>query len=550
MTSQRRRCAIYTRKSTEAGLEQDFNSLDAQREACLAFIKSQKHEGWEHINNEYDDGGFSGGSLERPALQRLLTDIENGLVDVIVVYKIDRLTRSLFDFAKIIELLDSRSASFVSVTQQFNTTTSMGRLTLNVLLSFAQFEREVTGERIRDKIAASKKKGMWMGGCPPLGYDIVDRQLVINGPEADLIRTVFAQYLDLGSVDKLKVYADESGLRTKTWTTRTGVVVKGSKFSRGRLYHLLKNQLYIGRVIHKDTAHQGQHHAIISDEMWSRVQAQLQEQWGLRKANGNKKSPCWLVGILKGENDTSFKSTQTSKNGRLYYYYSNRKEGWRLPSREFEQAVSIGILEAIQDPIRLFKFAGLTNIAAENIALAREIAKSWSAKFGALNMAAGLRPILSEVRVQQSEIKIQILTREFRKLCGIEIIPSTNSPDTEMLYLPVQLKKRGVEARLVLESGNSRQQKKDAKLIQLVARAHVWFEQLKSAERKSVEEIAAADKIDAADISRALPLAFLAPSIIESILSGDQPIDLTAERLRRLAPLPHSWDEQRRVLGF
>jgi len=254
-----RRCAVYTRKSSEDGLEQDFNSLQAQREACEAFIKSQASEGWRMIKTAYDDGGLSGGTMERPALQQLLTDIGEGLVDIIVVYKVDRLTRSLADFAKMVELFDARGVSFVAVTQQFNTTTSMGRLTLNVLLSFAQFEREVTGERIRDKIAASKKKGMWMGGVPPLGYDVRERRLVVNPEEAETVSYIYRRYLQLGSVRELSRELVDRGIVSKVRVSQKGIRSGGCRFSRGALYELLSNPLHIGEIRHRLERYPGQH---------------------------------------------------------------------------------------------------------------------------------------------------------------------------------------------------------------------------------------------------------------------------------------------------
>ena len=269
------RCAIYTRKSSEEGLEQAFNSLDAQRDACEAFIRSQKGAGWIALPAMYDDGGLSGGTLERPALQRLLADIEAGRVDTVVVYKVDRLTRSLADFAKIVDAFDVSGVAFVSVTQQFNTTSSMGRLTLNMLLSFAQFEREVTGERIRDKIAASKRRGMWMGGLPPLGYDVQDRKLVINQGEAETVRHIFQRYAVLGSVRLLKEALDASGVVSKARTGQNGQRSGGLPIARGALYAMLQNQLYRGEVVHKGAAHPGQHPAIIDPTLWDQVQQAL-----------------------------------------------------------------------------------------------------------------------------------------------------------------------------------------------------------------------------------------------------------------------------------
>src|ERR1700676_4179940 len=296
-----RRCAVYTRKSSEEGLEQDFNSLHAQREACEAFIKSQQGEGWRLVKTAYDDGGLSGGNMERPSLQRLLEDIRQGLVDVVVVYKVDRLTRSLADFARMVEVFDARGVSFVAVTQQFNTTTSMGRLTLNVLLSFAQFEREVTGERIRDKIAASKRKGIWMGGLVPLGYEVRDRQLVINEAEATTVRHIFTRYCEFGSVRLLKEELDRNGVRSKIRVSKDGVESGGQAFSRGALYTLLRNPIYVGEIRHKGVCHSGQHAPIVNRAMWDRVAQLLRgHSTGRRGRNSGTKS-CVLIGKLFDE---------------------------------------------------------------------------------------------------------------------------------------------------------------------------------------------------------------------------------------------------------
>lgn len=271
------RCAIYTRKSSEEGLEQSFNSLDAQREACQAYILSQRQEGWRAIDARYDDGGYSGGSMERPGLKRLLADIEARKVDTVVVYKVDRLTRSLADFAKMVEAFDARGVSFVSVTQQFNTTSSMGRLTLNVLLSFAQFEREVTGERIRDKIAASKRKGMWMGGMVPLGYDLKDHHLIINKQEAEHVREIFRLYLELGCVKKLKAQLDRRGVKSKIRISRSNRSTGGTAYSRGALYKILQNRIYLGEIPHKEQSYPGEHSAIVDRELWERVRKLMSE---------------------------------------------------------------------------------------------------------------------------------------------------------------------------------------------------------------------------------------------------------------------------------
>ena len=367
MPTAQKRCAVYTRKSTEAGLEQEFNSLHAQREACVAYINSQKHEGWSCLPDEYDDGGFSGGSMERPGLTKLLADIAAGKIDVVVVYKVDRLTRSLMDFAKIVEMFDRHGASFVSVTQHFNTTNSMGRLTLNVLLSFAQFEREVTSERIRDKIAASKKKGMWMGGFAPMGYDIIDQRLAVNKIEAKIVEDIFSAYLTADSVSELKADLDKKNLRTKSWKTAAGKAIEGVPFSRGRLYHLLKNPLYLGQISHKGEVYKGHHEAIIPKPLWDLVQARLKDQWGERDTTSNRKSPCWLVGKLIDEHGNLFQSTQTKRHGRLYYYYASKQSGWSLPAKEIERIIVEGLLRELSDPVRASELSGQASLAPERL---------------------------------------------------------------------------------------------------------------------------------------------------------------------------------------
>src|SRR5712691_7243892 len=314
------RCAIYTRKSSEHGLEQDFNSLHAQREAAEAYIKSQAHEGWKLVKTHYDDGGISGGTLERPALQALLSDIRERKIDAVVVYKIDRLTRSLTDFAKLVELFEAHGVSFVSVTQQFNTTTSMGRLTLNVLLSFAQFEREVAGERIRDKFAASRRKGMWMGGTIPLGYEVKGRKLIVNAPEAETVRLVFRCYLALGCVSKLRTHLDQQGVRSKPRILKSGRVLGGGSFGRGALYHLLRNRIYRGEVVHRGIVYPGEHEAIVDEELWNAVQAKLTDniQMGRRT---RIETGALLMGVIFDDSGNRMSPTYTVRRGNRYRYY-------------------------------------------------------------------------------------------------------------------------------------------------------------------------------------------------------------------------------------
>lgn len=332
------RCAIYTRKSSEEGLDQEFNSLHAQREACEACIASQRSEGWALLRNQYDDGGISGGTLDRPGLKRLLTDVEDGLVDVVVVYKIDRLSRSLIDFSKLVEVFDRHGVTFVSVTQSFNTTTSMGRLTLNILLSFAQFEREVTAERISDKVRASRMKGMWMGGCPPLGYEVKDRKLVVNAADAATVRLIFAQFTEIGSGTTIV-----QNLRKKGVTTR-----KGAPLTKGHVYRMLNNRVYIGEAVHKGTAYPGEHKAIIDQALWDKVHAILTVSPRKRASNTRAKTPALLKGLLFGPDGAAFSPTHTSKGSRRYRYYVsqtilNHGAGTcpvaRVPAAEIEAAV-------------------------------------------------------------------------------------------------------------------------------------------------------------------------------------------------------------------
>jgi site-specific DNA recombinase len=374
----RKRCAIYTRKSSEEGLEQEFNSLAAQCEACEAFIRSQRNEGWVLVRTRYDDGGFSGGNIERPALQDLLGDIRAGRIDTVVVYKVDRLTRSLADFARLVELFDAEGVSFVSVTQQFNTTSSMGRLTLNVLLSFAQFEREVTGERIRDKIAASKKKGMWMGGNVPLGYDASERTLVINPAEAETVRRIFALYGELGCVRRVKEEADRLGLRTKYTRTGNGTERGGKPFSRGHLYTLLSNPIYTGRIAHRGELHPGQQPALIDDESWSAVRDQLAANTSNHRRRAKAAEPSLLAGLLvDARGGERLTPSHAVKKGRRYRYYvsaalitdagTDRAQGWWLAAREIEEAVIRILADALTSPARLVERFGAAGMPGDQL---------------------------------------------------------------------------------------------------------------------------------------------------------------------------------------
>lgn len=349
-----KRCAIYTRKSSEEGLEQEFNSLDAQYESCLAYITSQKAEGWVPLKTRYDDGGFSGGNVQRPGLQQLLADIEAGKVDTVVVYKIDRLTRSLMDFARMVEIFDKHRVTFVSITQSFNTTTSMGRLTLNVLLSFAQFEREVTGERIRDKIAASKKKGMWMGGYAPVGYNITDKKLVPDPDSIPLVRLIFERYYELGCVAALKHDLDKNGITSRIWSSSKGVGHGGASFSRGILYKILRNPIYIGQISHKGIIYDGQHEAIIEQELWDKVQACMIKHASRPRGKLSAPTSELLKGKIFDPDGRPYSPTYTARGSLRYRYYISQNllqcrdhpKGIiaRIPAQELEDTVLNGIM--------------------------------------------------------------------------------------------------------------------------------------------------------------------------------------------------------------
>ena len=564
--SQRRRCAIYTRKSSEEGLEQDFNSLDAQREACQAFILSQKHEGWAALAAQYDDGGFSGGSMSRPALEGLLEDVKAGRVDVVVVYKVDRLTRSLTDFARIVEVFDANGVSFVSVTQQFNTTSSMGRLTLNVLLSFAQFEREVTAERIRDKIAASKQKGLWMGGLPPLGYDVQVKQLVVNAVEAEAVREVFRLYLEIGSVRRLKEELDRRGMVTKRRCQAAGEDVGGKPFSRGHLYALLSNPLYVGKVRHQGVHYEGRHDPIVDDATFAAAQAQLTAQAPSRRITTNQPSSHLLTGLLFDESGDRLSPTHAVKQGRRYRYYvshrliaARRKErdGWRLPADEIEHLIVKELAALLSDGGRLVDLLQLeTSSAGIDIALTNATrACEDIARNNAQEVRALLQAVLHRVSVHPDGIRLELSPYALKNWLLGKLGPQQSasaSDDTAaplVIRIDAAFRRRGVESRFVLNGGSARRGFPDANLTALSPEPT-------AACRCSPQ--AASDRwmqpqgrcLPASEVSRILPLAFLAPDIVRAILAGDQPVTLTAERLKRLPSLPLDWRAQRRLLGF
>jgi site-specific DNA recombinase len=569
--AKRVRCAIYTRKSSDEGLEQAFNSLDAQREACTAFILSQKHEGWTVLPAQYDDGGYSGGTMERPALKRLLADIEASQVDVVVVYKVDRLTRALSDFAKLVEVFDRRGVSFVSITQQFNTTTSMGRLTLNVLLSFAQFEREVIGERVRDKIAASKKKGMWMGGMPPLGYDVKDRKLVVNKNEARTVVDIYRRYLVLKSVRNLHDELADAGIRSKRRVRPDGTTYGGQKIARGALYLMLQNRIYRGEITHKGKSYQGEHPAIIDQPLWDEVQAVLAQNRVERTIGARTKYPNLLGGFVFDASGERLTPTYAIKKGTRYRYYvssslmreakGNRAGGWRLPAGDLEGLVINRLRNFFADPAALLDAVdnGPPNGSGQSqlINRGRQIAEELSTETPD-KAKATLIALLCRVTIYSDRIEIALCRSHAAELLAGQSIdlaaqhqrPDPASHDVMTLRVPARLKRVGREMRMLVEGADD-QTAADPSLLRVIARAHDIQGRLSQNTDLTAHDIARKERVTAAYIYMLLRLPWLAPDITTAIVNGRQPQQLSAKTLMRKASrLPADWTEQRTLLGF
>jgi len=517
------RCAIYTRVSTDQGLEQDFNSLDAQYDASQAYIRSQAHAGWTLIRTRYEDGGFSGGNTDRPALQRLLADIRAGKIDVIVVYKVDRLTRSLADFAKLVELFDQHSVSFVSVTQQFNTTTSMGRLTLNVLLSFAQFEREVTSERIRDKIAASKRKGLWVGGMVPLGYDTRERKITVNKSEAATVRTIFRSYLKLGSLNLLMAELRKRGIVTKKRLLKSGKTVGGIPFTGGPLAHLLRNRFYIGEVVFKGETLPGEQPAIIDRKLFDAVQAKLDAQ----RRNHNQmrtSSEAILAGLLFDDRGQRMTPTHTCKGAIKYRYYISRAlvEGRpgqagsvsRISAPEIEALVTKAVRYELGLPTNLDDKALVQNhITRVHIRPDRLIIE-----LAALKGAKAKR----RLRAQRLEVP-------WRK---------TSSPRRREILLPETPSSHPARP---IRSENR------ALLIASIAKGRRWLNELMTESAITVEAIAQREGCSMRKVNMTISLAFLAPDLVKAAVEGRLPYGMG---VTRLCELPAEWSRQYRALGL
>ncbi len=553
-TGRKVRCAIYTRKSTEEGLDQAFNSLDAQREACGAYITSQRHEGWTLVKEAYDDGGFSGGNMDRPALKRLLADVEAGKVDVIVVYKVDRLTRSLSDFAKIVEILDNRNASFVSVTQSFNTTTSMGRLTLNVLLSFAQFEREVTGERIRDKISASKQKGIWMGGPVPLGYDVRDRKLVVNEADAAIVRHVFTRYVALGSGQKLIEELRADGYRTRVRPQRNGVI-GGVPFGRGMLFHLLSNRIYVGEIVHKGVAHPGEHQPIVDLGLWEAAQTIIAANRVERRTRSNAAHASLLAGIIHDAHGRRMSPSHAMKSGKRYRYYithaSELRDGEppaaRVPAYDLETLVVERIRAMLLDKRGIHDVArdhatDATSIA-DAIARASRSAEHLDTPYGKRGIVTAL---VSQVQLHDDRITIAIDRAALLRRLGIAIKQCDASVQ---LVAPAVKMRTGKETKLILNGDADASLGRDDQLVVLLAEASRVLDTLLSEPHPTIVDLARGTGQCRKRLTRLVRIAWLAPDIVKAILDGRQPASLTVRKLMTLE-LPAEWAAQRSVLGF
>ncbi len=518
----RRRCAIYTRKSTEDGLDQAFNSLDAQREACAAYILSQTHEGWELVQESYDDGGWSGGTMARPALKQLLADVAAGKVDVIVVYKVDRLTRSLADFARIVDTLDRAGASFVSVTQAFNTTSSMGRLTLNVLLSFAQFEREVTSERIRDKVAASKRKGIFMGGPVPIGYRLETRKLIIDEGEAATVHMIFRRYLELRSMCSLADELAANGIKTKKRVFRDGRTVGGIPFTTGPLAGLLKNPVYIGKVRQGDDIHNGEHEAIVDDALWNEVQATLASNRHERRLGSRARYPSLLTGMITDPDGRPMSPTFASRGAQQHHYYvsrprsgESRKSIWRVPAREIDRVVLAVLEERLLGQVSTNEEDGDNRISIATLSVPEQ-------RFRLLQHGAA-------VRLQERQLNVTF----------------GDAGETTTSEVPISIAPRGAEIRIINSAGHSSSNAADPVLLKLVVLARAAQDaQLAGCEEPLVAHYSKAHH------QQLLRISWLAPDILSAICEGRQPAPLTGRRLLRVTNIPLLWAEQRKLFGF
>ena len=566
MSNKRIRCAIYTRKSTEEGLEKEFNTLEAQREACEAYIKSQQHEGWVLIDTQYNDGGFTGGNMERPALKALMEDIKAGRIDVIVVYKVDRLSRALSDFAQMVQVFDAYEVSFVSITQQFNTTTSMGRLTLNILLSFAQFEREVIGERVRDKIAASKKKGMWMGGYPPLGYDIQHRKLVANPAEAKLICEIFALHLEMRSGYQLAQLLNERGDTNKRWQNQRGVESGGQKFSHQAIYKILNNPVYIGLTRHKGKVYDGQHEGIVPMELWERVQALLKDGKEQRVTRHAKHGRL-LMGKCFAPSGDIYTPTYSKKGERQYHYYIEKKSQHRIKAQDLERLV----IDTIRMLARESKH-WLECWKQNSTLTAKEAQHKWEALWAGWSSYAKeqrqqiVRNVVERIVITKDQLTVRLSYAGIGKAIEESVVSDVDCmvPKEEgyrplvvqeerhlEITIPARFEVYGRSQIAVDGAGLPirafKRSNYNQVLVNALVRSYQWNQLLESG-KTSVTELAKREGRSRTYISRILNLRYLAPEIIESILTGTQPETLHLKGLTQILPI--EWHCQKRLLNF
>ena len=526
------RCAIYTRKSTEHGIELEFNSLHAQREACEAYIKSQAHEGWRALSQCYDDPAYSGASLERPALQQLLTDIDAGRVNIVVVYKIDRLTRSLADFAKLVEIFDKKRVSFVAVTQQFNTTTSMGRLTLNVLLSFAQFERELSSERVRDKVAASRRKGKWTGGGVPLGYDVTDKKLTVNPVEAETVRTIFTRYLELKSVRRLRDDLDRQGIVSKRRKGKSGHHTGGLNLTHGPLVHMLKNRTYLGETGHNGEWFTGEHEPIVDKETFDQVQ-ELMKTNSTARRHKRSENGALLTGLLYDDRGNRMTPSFTTKRDVRYRFYVSTA---LLNDRKADA----GTLSRISGPD--LETAVLSALKVENALVPSE-------------RKASDREIVSNLidRIEVRKNNIRIALKLLNDVGGTLLNPGDLAPEeTDQIhasrYIDIPWLPNPSGPLAHVDESATRSGDPDPALIQAVARAHSWTQLLIDGAHTSIDSLAVATSMHPKVIRKSIRLAFLAPEITEAIVLGCQPKSLTLADFQKATSL--SWLDQCRKLGI
>ena len=560
---QKVRCAIYTRKSTDEGLEKEFNSLEAQYEAGLNYIKSQVYKGWEVIPERYDDGGYSGGNINRPALQKLLDDVRKDKIDMIVVYKIDRLTRSLTDFSKLVDVFDAHQCSFVSVTQNFNTYDSMGRLTLNMLLSFAQFEREVDAERIRDKVAASRKKGMWMGGRVPFGYNAVNKKLLINPEEAEIVKLIYNKYCCCRSVREVGNYLRENNYKTADRLKNDGTTEYGQELKQCKLNHILSNPIYIGKVVHKGTVYDGQHEAIISQSLWDKVQEikknNSEEGFNFKKVMHHS----LLRGLVEcGCCHSGMILTYTSKKTKKYNYYTSskaNKEGHHhcevgsIGAGELDALVLKQLHNIFRSPRLLDEISKQVAVEDENIGLTEitEKLKETDNIFDYLSVEtarAVIERLVSKIVIYKDKMVIRLLplgTTLLEATKAKQLVPSTEYPELMELHYSMDFRRRNGHITVTLPE--EKPIEANDTLVSALVKAFAWKKEIDNA--VSVHQLAKRENISRQYLSKILKMVYLAPDIVEAILVGTQPSNLKLTDFFK-SPIPVSWAEQRRKYGF